>query len=284
MVILSPIIKLDSRETFDVLRVLPIELAVVRLQDLVLKRTFKFNKTYSDIVSVGGLHKFLGFSGKILLSLIMKDEIIANFNPKKYATAINCLRPNSYTTIDGETYEGEYSLSMKEIERIHAENEELVALCSKYQPIGLVKGCSEKQIDFHINLLRSLGIKDFILHVGDFFRHGDPNMIRRAKIYSCKIRKHARCFILYGMGSQERLLEFSFADIYVSFNHFVTAQNGMKFVGTRKVKYSGGYDPKIITNNFVEMYKNVKLLRKQTKLFRSEMNGRRKKGEKTEIF
>ena len=266
MVVLSPIVKLDSRDTFDVMRVLPIDLATVRLQDLVLKRTFRFKKTYHEIISAGGLHDFLQFRGRILLSLIMRDETIANFRPERYAMAINSLMPDSYTTIDGETYEGEYSLSLNEIERIHSQNKELVALCPDCQPIGLVKGCSITQIDYHISLLKSLGIEDFVIHVADFFRNGDPNMIRRAKSYSLRTRKRAKRLFLYGMGSQKRLLEFSFADVYISFNHFVTARNGMRFAGTKKVKYRGSYNPQIVIDNFVEMYKNVEKLNRQLKL------------------
>ena len=266
MVVLSPVIRLDVRATFDVLKAVPLELVAVRLQDLVLRRTFRFNKLYRDIVSAGGLHSFLDFRGKILLSLIMRDKIVANFDPKKYSMAINSLKPNSYSTVDGETYLGEYSLSSTEIERIHAQNKELVTLCPNHQPIGLVKGCTENQIEYHIKLLKSLGIKDFVFHVGDFFRHGDVYAIRKARSFSSRIRKHARCLILYGMGSQKRLLEFSYADIFVSFKHFVTAKNGLKFVGTKMFKYIGSYEPQIITNNFVEMYKNVKSLDKQVKL------------------
>lgn len=258
--------RLDIRDTFDVLRAVPLDCVVVRLQDLVLKRTYHFNKTYRDIISVGGLHNFLDFDGHILLSLIMRDRLVANFNPKKYAKAINSLVPNSYMTVDGETYEGEYLLSSKEIRRIHSENKELVALSKESQPIGLVKGCCENQIDHHIELLKSLGITDFAFHVGDFFRHGDERMIRKARSYSTRIRKHARRLILYGMGSQERLLEFSFANVYVTFKHFVTAMNGMKFVGTKTMKYKGSYHPRIVTENFIEMYKNIKSLDEQAGL------------------
>lgn len=266
MVQLSPIIKLDARETFDVLRAVPIKLAVVRLQDLVLKNSLKFNKTFRKVVSAGGLHNFLDFSGEILLSLIMRDAIVARYKPERYAVAINCLMPDFYTTIDGETYKGEFSLSMNEIDRIHSQNEQLLALCPKCNPIGLVKGCTEKQIEFHTSLFKSLGISDFVFHVGDFFRHGSPEMIRQARSFSSRIRKHAKRLVLYGIGSQKRLLEFSFADFHVSFSHFVTAMNGMKFVGARKVKYTGGYDSKIITANYIEMDKNVKLLNRQMKL------------------
>lgn len=266
MVELCPIVKLDAKQTFEVFRVLPIKLVVVRLQDLVSKRTYKFNKTYHDVVSVGGLHHFLGFHGHILLSLIMRDEIIANFDPSKYANAIESLIPDSCTTIDGETYEGEYSLSGNEIERIQRDNSELIRLCPYCRFVGLTKGCTENQIEHHAKLLKSLGMKDFILHVGDYFRHGDPNMIRKARSSAYRIRKHAKRLMLYGMGSQERLVEFSFADIYISFNHFVTARNGMKFVGTKKMKYACSYDPKIVIDNFIQMYRNVESLREQFKL------------------
>jgi len=267
MVTLSPIVRLDVKETHSVLKAVPVELAVVRLQDLVSKHTYKFNKTYDDVISVGGLHNFLDFHGCVLLSLIMKDSIIANFDPDKYALAINSLVPDSFTTIDGQTYEGEYSLSMREIERIHAENKELVRLCPKPQPLGLVKGCTRNQIEHHMKLLKSLGIEEFVFHIGDFLRHGDPNMISKARSFSQTIRKEAKRLFLYGMGSQQKLLEFSFADVYVSFNHFVTAKNGMRFIGTKKVKYIGSFSSGIVVDNFIQMYKNVQSIKKQSRLF-----------------
>jgi len=266
MVVLSPIVKLDAKETFDVFRTIPLDFIVVRLQDTISKTTFRFNKTYNDVVSAGGLHNYLDFHGHVLLSLVMRDEIIAHFGPEKYATAINSLRPDSSTTIDGETYEGEYSISLREIERIHRENKELLNLCHGHHFFGLVKGCTENQIDYHIGLLKSLGIEDFIFHIGDFLRHGDPDMIMKTRGFSYRIRKHAKCLILYGLGAQERLAEFAFADIYVSFTHFVTAKNGMKFVGTKKVKYIGSYNRKIVVDNFIQMLKNVESLRKQSRL------------------
>lgn len=267
MVVLIPIINLNDRTTFGVLDAVPVNFIVVRLQDLVSKKTFEFNKTFNDVMAAGGLHNFLHYSGPIVLSLIMKDEIIKNFNPQKYAIAINSLRPNSYTTVDGETYSREHSISMTEINRIHKENIELIRLCPRHLPIGLVKGCTDNQLELHIEYLKSLGIKDFIFHVGDFLRHGDDSMINKARGFCSRIRGHARYLMLYGMGSQKRLLQLSFADAYISFNHFVTAINGMKFIGTNKVKYSGGYNNNIMIENFMEMHKNVSLLSEQKKLF-----------------
>lgn len=266
MVILAPIVKLSDKSTFDVFRVCSLPLVVVRLQDLVSKRKFKFNTLYSDIVSRGGLHEYLGFDGEILLSLIMKDEMLSHLKPIQYAEAINSLLPDSSTTVDGETYEGEYSLSVSELRRVNKENEELSKLSPKCTLYGLVKGCTQHQIEEHIGHLKALGIEDLVFHVGDYFRNGDPNLIMRARDYASMIRRYARRLILYGMGSQKRLLQFSFADIYATFNHFVTAKNGMQYLGTKKVKYRGSYRPEIVTNNFLQMNKNVKLLERQSRL------------------
>jgi len=266
MVILSPIIRLDNPETFEVLNVLPVELLTVRLQDLISKSTFKFNNTYKDIISAGGLHNFLNFKGEILLSLIMRDEIIFNLQINDYVEAINSLRPDFFTTLDGETYEGEFYISWKELDRVNEENRTILDLCQQSKPIGLVKGCSEKQIDYYVEKLKSSGIEDFIFHSGDFFRNGDSRMIRKARSYCYRIRKQARTLFLYGMGSQRRLIDFSFADVYITFKHFVSAINRIRFIGTKQVRCNGRDVPQILKKNFIEMHKNLKAIETQTKL------------------
>jgi len=266
MVTLIPVVNVNDRSTSDVWNIIPTSFIVVRLQDLVSDKTFKFNKTFCEIKPVGGIHPFLNFHGKIILSLIMKDKIISNFNSVLYAYVINTLKPDFYTTVDGETYEGEESVSLKEINRCFNETKNLIPLCPGIMPIGQVKGCNDKQIVYHINLLKSLGIDKFVFHTSDFFRQGDPNMILRARAYASTIRKHVKYLILYGMGSQKRLLEFSFADAYATFNHFVTARNGMKYVGVNKIRYSESYKPEIVKQNLREMYNNLKRLDSQKKL------------------
>jgi len=266
MVILSPIIRLDYRDSFKVLDIIPIPIVTVRLQDLLSERTFTVNKTYRDIVSKGGLHSYLDFEGKILISLIMKDKMIANLDVKTYAKAINSLKPDFFTTLDGETYEGEYCNSWEELNRINSQNQTLLKLCPTSKPIGLVKGCSKKQIESHANFLNSLGIYDLIFHVGDFLRNGDLTMIRKARSYCCTIRKKAQRLFLYGMGAQEKLIEFSFADVFITYNHFVTAINGMQFKKTKKTKYQGKYQPNIMINNFSEMHNNLNRIKYQTRL------------------
>jgi len=264
MVTLSPILKLDDRKTFGVLGALSLDLVVVRLQDLICKRTFKFNETYRQIVSQQGLHNFLNFNGKILLSLIMKDQIIANLNPERYSEAIHSLKPDSFTTVDGETYEGEFVCSTAELERITKENNKLLDLASDFKPVGLVKGCSEVLIKNHAQQLKSKGIDEYIFHVSDFLRNGGkPDLINKARLYALTIRPFAKNLILYGVGSSKLHNKFSFADKYVTFTHFINATHRKKVVGNKIMTCLNAYNENTITENFINMYYTVESLEKQ---------------------
>ena len=245
---------------------LDIDLIVVRLQDLISKRTYKFNETYNQIIEMQGLHNFLNFKGEILLSLIMKDRIIPNLNPERYSEAIHLLKPNSFTTVDGETYESDFDCARAELERITRENDELLKLAPEFKPVGLVKGCSEKTIENHAKQLKTKGIDELIFHVSDFSRHGKPVMIKRARLYSRKIRPHAKNLMLYGLGSPNLFNQFCFADRYVTLTHYVTAMKGKKFTGCKTMKYSGGCNEEIITKNFDNIHNIIKSMEHQKKL------------------
>ncbi len=264
---LIPMIKVDTPESFVAMNAKGVNRIVIRMQDLLSENTFQHNETYNHIVSSGGLHNFLNFNGEIILSLIMKDQIIANFNPKLYAEIINNVKPDKYTTIDGETYEGEFRLSSKEIERINQENDELIALTKRYFPIGLVKGCTPKQIEDHTRKLSELGIKEFVFHVGDFLRNRDREMENRARLYSWIIRRQAEVLILNGIGSPRTFKTFSHADAFVTFRHFISAMNKRKCIGSKKIIYQGPFNSKIVLSNFEQLNENVKSLKLQTTLY-----------------
>ena len=270
MVTISPVIRLDSKETFGVLQAVPLDFIVVRFQDLISKTTFEFNETYKQVESYGGFHKFLNFNGQIMLSLIMRDKLIANTKPKTYATAVNTLHPDTFTTIDGETYDGEYSLASQELRRIQKENEELLSLVHGIKPFGLVKGCCKTQVENQVKLLKSYGINEFVFHISDFFRNGNRALIRRGRNLSLTIRKEVDSLILYGYGSQKRLQEYSFADRFVTSTHFRSALHGWKFEGTKQTKYKGGYNEQVVTHNFLQLSNNVNNLKLQKKLWENE--------------
>jgi hypothetical protein len=267
MVKLMPIICLKDANLLYIWKNLPIDCLVVRLQDLLCSNSFELNSTFSKIKEMGGIHNFLGFEGNIILSLIMKDDMIHSFTPEKYAFVIKALKPDYFTTVDGETYEKQEKLSLKEIKRCTLETLQLMRLCPDVKPIGQVKGCNRIMIKLHILLLKALGIRNFVFHIGDFKRNGSPDMISRAREYASIIRKHADTLFLYGAGSQKSITEFSFADAYISFNYFVKAYYGKKYVGTKERTYTGGYSPSIVRNNLIEMINNLSRIKSQTQLF-----------------
>ena len=76
--------------------------------------------------------------------------------------------------------------------------------------------------------------------------------------------------LLYGFGSQKELISHSFADAYISYNHFVTADNGMMYDGFNKRRYSGNNFEKYMEKNYLQIHKNIESIKYQTKL--SEVN------------
>lgn len=229
----------------------------------------------------GGVHSFLNFKGTIILSTIMKDAILARLPIGDYVRIISIVKPDYCLTIDCETYEGESywkveagirklcfdncAVAQQNITRSRTETRQLMRTLPQQKFIGLVKGTTTEQVAEHARFFRSVGIHHMALHTADFFRNANPEMISKVKHYAQIVRKDAQTLTLIGFGSQKRLLEFSFADNYATFGHFVTARYGMQLVGTKKIK-SGGYSPSVVRTNLIEMMNNVRRLRHQKQL------------------
>lgn len=273
-----PILKINQPSLLTVHKNLPINVVIVRLQDLVAP-TYQFNSIFDQIKDAKGIHNHLGFEGNVILSSIMRDDIIPHFDAEKYALAINLLKPNVYTTPDCETYEGEtiklpdgrifygnVEKSLDQIQRSLLITRKLIQLCPDSAPLGQVKGCNIAQLKFHMAQLKSLEIYDFVFHVGDFFRHGNPLFIQKAKSYAAFIKRHSRTLMLYGMGSQNKLCEYSFADSYASMNYFIKARRGQEYIGTKLRKANERYSPSLARKNLIQMLKNMRNISMQTKL------------------
>ncbi len=268
---LIPITKINDQRTRDISLNASYPFLVIRLVDLISYKTLKLNKFFFQIKETGGIRNYLnGYEGKIIFSLIAPDSVISKLLPSDYAYIINSIKPDFCTTIDCETYHNEISLSIEEIKNSIIQTKELIKLCPNISFIGLVKGCNEYLVEEHTKLLKyGLGIEDFMFHTGDFLRQGDHNMIILARNLAFKIFHYARNLFLYGMGSQKNLIEFSFAHFYITHNHFVTAINGMKFIGTQKISYGRkkkGYSLEMTKHNLFEMHKNLENSKEQKKL------------------
>jgi hypothetical protein len=77
---------------------LPLPWIVVRLADLVK------DKALMQRVISRGLHDFLGFDGKILLSTVMEDELLDELTLGDFLGMISEIRPNATMTPDSYTY------------------------------------------------------------------------------------------------------------------------------------------------------------------------------------
>ncbi len=255
---------MNQPSILNVWKGLDVKFLVVRVQDLVSPITYDYNKTFYEIKKAGSIYRFLNTDKKIILSLIMKDEIIYNFDENRYIEIIKTLKPDFFTTVDGWTYEGEHEISWNEIRRCMTQTIKIMQACPEVTPIGQIKGCSKKHLLTHISLLKSIGIKKFIFHIGDYFRDGDQNMMNIGKTYAAYIRKHVDELILYGMSSQKRLTEYSFADGFITLGYFVKAMHGKRIMGTNTQREK--YSRNLVITNLIQTIKNIKMIKSQTRL------------------
>ncbi len=58
------------------------------------------NRNLAWKVSSQGLHDFLGFGGKILLSTVMEDELLDKLTLEDYANVVTAARPDVTMTPD----------------------------------------------------------------------------------------------------------------------------------------------------------------------------------------
>jgi len=278
MVRLYPIIKVNQPSLKTVHIGLNLPSIVVRLQDLLTSSGNSFNSTFYDIKNAGGIHAYKNFNGNIILYTIMRDDLIARVPFKVYVEAITALKPDSCFTLDAETYDSTTywknnvlyydgrQVSLDEIRRISLATLALKRLFPNMHFIGLVKGSTPQMIKQHAQFLVSEGIDHLAFHIGDFMRFGVNENIQRGKLYASIIKSIGKKLYLCGMGCQSRLLEFSFADVYITYNHFITARHGMKYVSTKSVPSKGGYSVKLVCDNLHEIWKNVDKIKYQRKI------------------
>jgi|SRR3989344_3082197 len=262
-----PLTRLDCKNSIRLAQAINSPVIVIPIYELISNITAEPNSLFKKIKSSGGVHKFLNYHGVIILSLIMRDNLILKCKPKQYAEIINGVKPDTFTTVDGATYNKQDRKSWKEVLRLSRETKELIKLCPDVKPIGHIKGCNPIQIKLHLKYLERLGINTFMFHVGDFFRNGDESMMQQAKYFCSLIKNKNNTLLLYGMGSPTKMLEFSFADFFITYSHFVNAKNGKRFRGTRKEKSNGDSVYNVALHNFNELSNHLKSLNYQTKLF-----------------
>ena len=221
--LLFPVIKLGEKMTYAPWEIIPTDSVIIKASDIFQSNGLSWRPIVKDVINAGGIHPYFEFNKNIVLSSVMPDKTLYGITKEEYARAINELGFDGYFTPDGETYLGEWHLSRYEINRMLYETEYLLKACPDKKPFGLVKGCNAKQVKDHAERLNKLGIESMVFHAGDFIRGGKWTEIQLARVFASVIRKEARTFFIYGVGSRKMLLTFSDADGFMTQNHIINA-------------------------------------------------------------
>jgi len=225
---LLPVIKLHEKRTHPPWGDCHFPGLIVKLEDLITENGKRTNNLFTKIENAGGLHDYLDFSGKIVLSSIMPDKAIAGLPLEKHAEIINSLVPDYHITPDGETYLNEKALSDYEIKRMLKWTNYLIINCPEVTPIGLVKGSCLSQIDDHIDGLSDEGIELFAFHAGDYLFRSNNKSLQKAKLFYSEIRKKVPWLMVYGVGSDKYFRIFFDANCYATQSHFIQAFHGQE--------------------------------------------------------
>jgi len=202
------------------------------------------------IRNAGGLHQYLNGVNQVILSPIMPDRLLLKIDFRTYVSLIEELSPDRYITPDGITYSGFIKYSRNQIELILDITSKLQDRFPELTPIGLVKGCTISQMDFHLDNLLERGITQICLHAGDF--------LYKESVYSCDqivdfaryIREKVPYLIIYGVGSKHYFRRFHHADAFVTNSHYMQAFNHKRIQGAKWVHYKGKPTKDIVMKNY----------------------------------
>ncbi|MEM3712028.1 MAG: hypothetical protein QXR97_00590, partial [Thermoproteota archaeon] len=172
-----------------------------------------------------GLHDYLGFDGKILLSTVMPDELIDKLKTKDYFKLINDLRPDATMIPDNYTYtDAPLYQSWSQTIRLIFFAKEFLKL--DVPLIGLVKGANLRQMDWTIRKQVEMGYVSFVMPARELFEEERldeflPYILQTLK-RSYK-RKADFELLLYGIGQRlGRYRDISFSNL----SWFLRAKHG----------------------------------------------------------
>lgn len=154
-----------------------------------------------------GLHDYLGFNGKILLSTVMPDELIDKLTTEDYSKLIKELRPEATMVPDNYTYtDVPLHQSWSQTIRLASFANDFLEL--DVPAIGLVKGGNLRQMDWVLRKEIEMGYVSFAMPARELYIEGSMNEYLPYVLMSLKrnARVHKREFelLLYGVGQKLR--------------------------------------------------------------------------------
>jgi len=200
---------------------LPLPWIVVRLAELIK------NKALMQRVSSCGLHDFLGFDGKILLSTVMEDELLDELKPKDYVRMINDIRPDATMTPDSYTYIDDplclsWEQTMKQAGSSRAFSELDIPV------VGLIKGVIWKQIAWSTERAIELDCGSFAIPSRELTELDLLDGVISAIMSVLQKGKRDAQLLLYGLSYPLRKRgEF----VYSGLSWFIGARKGLYYKG-----------------------------------------------------
>jgi hypothetical protein len=256
-----PVIKLGVEQTYIPLEDNNTKCLVIKASDLIQRSGLTLKPIFYDITKAGGIHAYLGYSGKVILSSVMPDRTLSGLTKERYGQLIRETGADSYFTPDGETYLDRKHIAEKEIERIIEETRYLQSVCRNSKPIGLVKGSNSFQVESHASLLHDAGISTLVFHTGDYLRRNNKKEILIGSIHARIVRKYAKTLLVSGIGSRRNLLRYAFADAFITQSHFTNALNYRQLMKDGRWICTGQEANRfIIAENLRQIKKEVELL------------------------
>jgi hypothetical protein len=161
------------------------------------------NEDVLSKASCMGLHDYLGFDGKILLSTVMPDELIDKLRMDDYSMLIKDLRPDATMVPDNYTYtDVPLHQSWSQTIRLASFANDFLEL--DIPTIGLIKGGNLRQMEWIIRREVEMGYVSFVMPARELYNEGSIDEYLPYVLTTIKrsTRAHEKKFelLLYGIG------------------------------------------------------------------------------------
>jgi len=186
------------------------------------------NKTLLEEASSKGLHDFLGFNGRIFLSLVMPDEFLDKLRFKDYFRLIENLRPDATMIPDNYTYvDDPLFLSWSQTVKLVSFANDFLKL--DIPLIGLIKGANLLQIDWAIRRQVEMGYVSFVMPARELLEDNMLGDLLHGAIMSLKwVSKSIETdfeLLVYGIGYRLKYRGLSYSNL----SWFLGAKQGHYF-------------------------------------------------------
>ena len=170
------------------------------------------NEDMLSEASRSGLHDYLGFTGRILLSTVMPDELIDKLDREQYFRLIKDLRPDATMVPDNYTY-----VDMP-LYQSWSQTIRLVTLANDFLDldipvIGLVKGAIAQQYVWALRKQVEMGYVSFALPSRELFKQGLLGGAMMSARYVFERSRPDAELLFYGLAYPVRRVKASYSNL-----------------------------------------------------------------------